>query len=219
MNDRRRVALLLIVTVAAGLMSGCGAHRLQSPTPPIQPQRDGRDLVVLLPDAIDGTSGRAVVSNPSGAAELAAARESTSVFPNQPPSRVIVMSEADVQRLFGDVLSALPPAPQHVILYFRFESDQLTAGSRGLLPQILQAVKDRPFPDVAVVGHTDTTGTPSRNFELGLRRAEAIRSRLVDTGVDASIIEVISHGEADLLLKTADEVPEPRNRRVEVTIR
>ena len=80
------------------------------------------------------------------------------------------MSEADVQRLFGDALSALPPAPQHFTLFFRFESDELTDESRALLPQILQAVKDRPFPDVAVVGHTDTTGTAAINYRA---RAQA----------------------------------------------
>ena len=79
--------------------------------------------------------------------------------------------------------------------------------------------KDRAFPDVAVIGHTDTTGTSAINFQLGLRRANAIRSRLVETGVDASVIEVSSHGEADLLVKTADEVPESRNRRVEISVR
>ena len=67
------------------------------------------DLVVLLPDPGDGAVGRAVVSSVAAASELAAARESTTVSPNQPPSPVTVMSEADVARIFGDALSALPP--------------------------------------------------------------------------------------------------------------
>jgi peptidoglycan-associated lipoprotein len=70
-----------------------------------------------------------------------------------------------------------------------------------------------------VIGHTDTTGTSAGNFELGLRRANAIRSRLVEAGVDRTLIDVTSHGEADLLVKTADDVADPRNRRVEITIR
>jgi outer membrane protein OmpA-like peptidoglycan-associated protein len=37
--------------------------------------------------------------------------------------------------------------------------------------------------------------------------------------MDASMIEVTSHGEADLLVKTADQVLEARNRRVEITVR
>lgn len=38
-------------------------------------------------------------------------------------------------------------------------------------------------------------------------------------GIERTVIDVTSHGEADLLVKTADEVPDPRNRRVEITIR
>ena len=110
-------------------------------------------------------------------------------------------------------------APQHFILFFRFESDELTDESRAVLPQVLRAVKNRPVPEVAVVGHTDTMGTAASNIELGLRRANAIRSVLIDAGVDAALIEATSHGEADLLVKTTDEVPEPRNRRVDITVK
>jgi outer membrane protein OmpA-like peptidoglycan-associated protein len=212
MNHPRPLAVLT-ATVAAGLVMGCGPQRIRTA------DRPGQDLVVLLPDPGDGTIGRAVVSNPAGAVDLAAARESTSVSLNQPPAPVTVMSLAEVRRLFGDALSALPPAPQHFILFFRFESDELTEESRALLPQVLQAIKNRPVPEVAVVGHTDTMGTAGSNIELGLRRANAIRSVLIDAGVDAALIEATSHGEADLLVKTADEVPEPRNRRVDITVR
>ena len=151
--------------------------------------------------------------------DLTSARESTTVTPNQPPTPVAVLSEADVTRLFGDALTALPMAPEHFVLYFRFESNELTDASLALLPKVLDAVKQHPFPDVAVVGHTDTTGGSSVNFELGLRRATAIRSRLIEAGIASAMIEVTSHGEADLLIKTADDVPEPRNRRVEITVR
>jgi outer membrane protein OmpA-like peptidoglycan-associated protein len=204
---------VLIVLLAVATVSGCGPRRIRTSASP------GQTLVVLLPDPDDGAVGRAVASSGAAVSELAAARESITVSPNQPPSPVTIMSEPDVARVFGDALSALPSAPLHFLLYFRFESEELTDESRALVPQILQAVKDRPFPDVAVVGHTDTTGTRAGNFDLGLRRARAIRSRLVEAGIDASVIEVSSHGEADLLVKTADEVLEARNRRVEITVR
>ena len=129
------------------------------------------------------------------------------------------MSEADVQRLFGDVLSTLPPPPEHFTLHFRFESDELTEESRVLLGRILDAVKKRPASEVAVIGHTDTAGAPTSNFELGLKRAQMIYKLLVGEGLDTSLIEVTSHGEGDPLVRTADEVLEPRNRRVEISIR
>jgi outer membrane protein OmpA-like peptidoglycan-associated protein len=212
MNAARSVAAAA-AAFAVGLILGCGPKRIQTPAIP------GQSVIALLPDPESGTVGRAVVSNPAGIVDLTSARESTTVTPNQPPTPVAVLSEADVTRLFGDALAALPMAPEHFVLYFRFESNELTDASLALLPKVLDAVRQHPFPDVAVVGHTDTTGASAVNAELGLRRATAIRTRLIEAGITASMIEVTSHGEADQLVKTADEVPEPRNRRVEITVR
>jgi outer membrane protein OmpA-like peptidoglycan-associated protein len=175
-------------------------------------------VVVLLPDA-DGRVGRATVSNPAGATALAAAWDSTTASTNQPPAPVRVMSEANMERLFGDALSALPPPLERFALYFRFDSDELTDESLALLRQIVQAVRNRPVADALVVGHTDTTGARASNFELGLKRATTVRSLLVDAGLERSLLQLISHGEEDLLVPTADEASEPRNRRVEITVR
>ena len=209
---RGGASVLVAAALAAAMAAGCGPRRVRTAA-------TGAELVILLPDQGDGSVGRAVVTNPAGSVELAAARESVSVSSNQPLPPVTVMSEANVQQLFGDVLAALPAAPEHFTLQFLFESDTLTDESRALLPKILQSARTRPFPDVAVIGHTDTTGSATGNYELGLRRANAIRGRLVDAGIDRAVIDVTSHGEADLLVKTADDVPDPRNRRVEITIR
>jgi len=124
-----------------------------------------------------------------------------------------------LRRQFGGVLSALPPAPRHFVLFFKFESDELTDGSRALVPVVLKTVKDRSFPEVAVVGHTDTMGAPQANIELGLKRATFVRNLLVEVGLDAMLIDVTSHGEADQLISTPDATPESRNRRVEIVVR
>src|SRR3954449_3093319 len=114
---RSRRAVLVVAVLTAATAAGCGPKRVQ--TSP----RTGSDLAVLLPDPATGAVGRAIVSNPSGHVDLAAARESTTVAPNGRPAAVTVMTEGDVTRIFGDALSALPPAPQHFTLFFRFESD------------------------------------------------------------------------------------------------
>jgi outer membrane protein OmpA-like peptidoglycan-associated protein len=74
-------------------------------------------------------------------------------------------------------------------------------------------------PEVSVVGHTDTTGTSRSNVELGMKRGIMVQGLLVQAGLNSSAIEVTSHGEAVLLVTTPDETYEPRNRRVEITIR
>ena len=212
MNNVRRLAVPIVMSIA-GLVWSCAPLHIRIPG------RPRGNLIVLLPDPVSGTVGRATVSNPSGTVDLAAARDSTIASANRPPTPATVMSEAEVQRVFRDALSALPPPPQYFTLYFRFDSEELTEESRAAVPDILRAVRNRPVPDVVAVGHTDTTGAPATNFELGLRRANTVRDLLVESGLDAASVEVISHGESDLLVPTADEIAEPRNRRVEIAVR
>jgi outer membrane protein OmpA-like peptidoglycan-associated protein len=209
----KSVRVIVFSTLAAALVVACGPQRIAGPS------RPGQDLIVLLPDSATGLTGRARVSNEGGSASLDVERDSTRVAADQPPGPVSTLSHADVKGMFGDALSALPPAPRHFVLYFRFESDELTDESRALVPEILKTVQATPVPDVAVVGHTDTTGAPDANFKLGLKRATTVRDLLVKAGLDPSFIEVTSHGKADLLIQTADETLEPRNRRVEIAVR
>ena len=179
----------------------------------------GETLVVLLPDSDTRTTGRASLFNPAGSADLAAARDSSTAMRGRRPGPVTTMSEQDVQRVFGAALAALPPAPVHFTLYFRFESNELTDESRALVPEILNIVKQRAVPEVLVVGHTDTMGALRANVDLGMNRATMVRNLLVQAGLDASTVEVASHGESNLLIHTPDETPEPRNRRVEISVR
>ena len=213
MNCTRPVAAVIVV-LATGLGSACSLQRVRTPQNPGE-----ADLVMLLPDPERDTTGRAAVSNAGASAELDAAGEYTLVGVNQPPTRVKMMKESEVKRLYGDVLASLPPAPKHFTLYFRFESEELTAESRASIPSILESVKRHPAPEVLVVGHTDTTGAAARNVELGLRRARTVREMLIASQLDSATIEVASHGETDLLIKTGDEVFEPRNRRVDISVR
>jgi outer membrane protein OmpA-like peptidoglycan-associated protein len=209
----RRSFFVLTAACAVALLGGCGARKVK------QPELPGQALVVLLPDPESGAVGRAIVSNAAGKADLSAARDSTVVVARRAPEPVKPLSPAEVKSLFADALDALPPPQRHFTLFFRFDSEELTADSRALAPEIVRAVRDRRVPDVLIVGHTDTTGSKVMNFDLGLRRANSVRSLLRQAGLDASAIDVVSHGETELLVPTADGVIEARNRRVEITVR
>ena len=206
--------VVFVAAFAAALEVACAGKHV-APAPP----ETARTLVVLLPDSDTGVTGRAFVTNKVGTTDLDATRDSSTASPSTAPTAVTTMSEEEVQRVFGETLSALPPAPIHFTVYFKFESDELTDESRALLPEILKTVKERSIPEVLVVGHTDTMGTPRANIDLGLTRATTVRNLLIQVGLDATLIEVRSHGESDLLVKTSDETAEPRNRRVEISVR
>jgi outer membrane protein OmpA-like peptidoglycan-associated protein len=214
-----------LTAVVAGLTGGCKRPVRTQATPPptvapqpVAPERVREDRVILLPDD-DGSVGRVTVTNGSGAVHLSAAWSSTRVAAGSAPSTVAALSGEDVQSAYGPVLAGLPPAPAYFTLYFRFESEELTKESLAHVAAILQAVKNRVVPEVSIVGHTDTAGPAPRNYELGLRRANVVRTLITALAVDKSTIDVRSHGEADPLVKTADDTSEPRNRRVEITVR
>ncbi|HEX2444729.1 MAG TPA: OmpA family protein [Vicinamibacterales bacterium] len=215
---RTRQAAVPCAVLSAGvallvLAAACGPKRVAEPPTPT-------DLIVLLPGEDPNATGRVTVSSRAGqTVELDGERESTKVAANKPPTPPATLDKAEVDRIFGDTIKTLPPEPHHFQLYFRFESDELTDESRALVPEILRLVGERPFPDVTIVGHTDTTGTSKSNHDLGLKRATTIRNWLVARGLEARLVEVASHGEADLLVPTADNTAEPRNRRVEISVR
>ena len=210
--NKARWAVLVVGLLAAGA-AACGQLRLRAP------ERPGQSLVVLLPEDDGDSPGRAIVSNPKGATNLESPNDATVASTNNAPTPAKHLSDSEIRRIFGDALSALPPPAQRFTLHFRFESDELTEDSRAKVPYILQAIKNHPVPELLVIGHTDTTGTTAANFDLGRKRAEMVRGVLIDAGLDGSAIKITSHGETDLLVPTADDTFEPRNRRVDISVR
>jgi outer membrane protein OmpA-like peptidoglycan-associated protein len=200
------------IAIPVSIATACGPKHISSAV------RPGQGVIVLLQDSDTKSTGAAGVSNPLGSVDLAAERDAALVSSGRAPV-LTKLSPADVQRMFGDALSALPPAPRRFTLFFKFESDELTDQSQALIPQILGAVKEHAVQDVVVVGHTDTMGTQQANYGLGLKRAMMIRNLLVAAGLDGSTIEATSVGELDPLVTTPDETPEPRNRRVDISVR
>jgi outer membrane protein OmpA-like peptidoglycan-associated protein len=199
-----RKLLLLICFIAAGLLAGCSGHK---------------SYVVLLP--VDGkVSGEVVVSNARGSQVLNQSWQATEISgTGMAPAKPVVQDKTAVQDMVGSALIAMPPPPVHFILYFETNRAKLTRESRRMLPEILKAVKERHPAELSVVGHTDTVGSPKSNYQLGLLRANTVTAQLSLLGAKPALVEIDSHGESNLLIKTPDNTPELRNRRIEVTIR
>ena len=178
-----------------------------------------KSLVVLLPQ--DGrVSGEVTVENAHGSQVLKQSWQAAEISGvDARPASPVVMDETAVQGIFGEVLSAMPLPAVHYILYFRLDSAELMPESQFLLPEILKAINARKPAELSVVGHTDTMGSAEYNYRLGFLRARTVPGLLSALGAAPAIIETLSRGKSDLLVKTADKTPEPRNRRAEVTIR
>jgi outer membrane protein OmpA-like peptidoglycan-associated protein len=117
-----------------------------------------------------------------------------------------------------------PPAPprpapqvQNFMVYFPFDRSTLTADAQAVVQQAAQAAQQGPV-SIAVVGHTDTSGSIAYNLRLSERRAKAVADALVGLGVAQSNLNVSWVGKTDLAVPTPDGVKEPLNRRATITL-
>jgi outer membrane protein OmpA-like peptidoglycan-associated protein len=194
-----RGATLLLVL---GVFAGC-AQREQG-------------LFVVLPNP-DGTSGAITVSEGKDSVLLDhpyAAEEVEGDHHEETTS-----NSAQVQQVFGSALAAQPILPAHFRLYFLKDSDLMTIESQQQYRNVFADIKRRPVYQVEVIGYTDTLGEQSHNQQLSLRRAATLRDELVRDGLNPDSIMITGRGELDPAVPTGPQVAEPRNRRVEITVR
>jgi len=211
----RRFAVATLISTL--LFAACAAPRPQAVAPP--PAAEPKNTVVLLPGA-DGQVGHVIVSNQAGQRTLDRAGTATRIFDaGTAPTEPATISAMEIEATFGAALAAQPTPPRHFILYFNQGSTELTPASRSDVSAIVAVIREYASVDTSVVGHTDTAGDARVNQGLSLRRALAVGALLVAGGIDPGALEITSHGEANPLVPTGDNVSEPRNRRVEVTVR
>jgi len=173
---------------------------------------------VALLDNGDGTTGKVQAVTPYGTTQLDKPRQATRFL--GPVGETFEISQDKLNKDFGAALAASPKKPVTFLLYFETGGAKLSAESEADLRKILEEVAARPVPDISVIGHTDTAGDDAANEKLGLERALFVAELINrDNKIEAAKIAVGSHGEKNLLVPTPDNTDEPRNRRVEVTIR
>ena len=199
MSARRAQAGFGAVVAAAVLLGGCAT-----------------DTVVLLPKD-DGSTGA-----------IAASRDGKEVVLDKPYAtaragsggvRAGTSDAAEVRRRFGEALTAMPVAPTSYTIYFDSGSDAFNAEAQATVAKLLDDLRSRPAPEVTVIGHTDRVGSDADNDALSLQRAQSVRERLVAMGLDPAHVDVAGRGSREPLVATGAGVDEPRNRRVEVSVR
>ncbi|HVK80922.1 MAG TPA: OmpA family protein [Verrucomicrobiae bacterium] len=122
---------------------------------------------------------------------------------------------------------APPPPPPPVaaacptsefVVYFEWDRSNLNQAALETIDAAVNRARQCNVSGVVVVGHTDTSGSPTYNQGLSERRASVVRDALVARGIGAGSITSNARGESDLARATRDGVREPLNRRTAVTI-
>jgi outer membrane protein OmpA-like peptidoglycan-associated protein len=193
-----RVLTLILLAVGA-VLSGCATTR-----------------VTLLPDH-SGHVGAVTVSNAQGQQRIDQAFNTVAVEQSSAPGTPRAIDRQAFETAHRALLDAQPSPPRSFELNFLFDSMELTAESKKMLPEVMQVVRDRSPTELTVFGYADSSGTAAYNLALSAERAQAVARLLMK--IDPKLpIDVRYFGDKAPLVPTPPGVPEPRNRRAEIVI-
>jgi outer membrane protein OmpA-like peptidoglycan-associated protein len=110
-------------------------------------------------------------------------------------------------------------------ILFEFDKWDIRPEAEEILIKVGEVIEAAESPKVSIAGHTDSKGSDDYNQTLSEKRAEAVKSWLVQkAGVSHDVIETVGFGETKPVAPNSNpdgsDNPEGRrrNRRVEIVV-
>jgi outer membrane protein OmpA-like peptidoglycan-associated protein len=101
---------------------------------------------------------------------------------------------------------------------FDFDSANLKPGAREKVTRVAAILKSHPDLKIEVEGHTDSVGSDGYNLRLSERRAESVRTSMVQQGVNRDVVGTAGFGESKPVATNGTAVGRQQNRRVEIVV-
>lgn len=101
-----------------------------------------------------------------------------------------------------------------------FDTNEATLkpGAQPTLARLARFLEERDGEAITILGHTDSRGSEGYNEELSRRRAEAVKTALVDLGLSANRVQADGRGEAYPVATNDTAAGRQQNRRVEIIV-
>jgi outer membrane protein OmpA-like peptidoglycan-associated protein len=128
----------------------------------------------------------------------------------------VAASGSRPERVSPEALRSNPFAKGKVILFFPYNSNELTPEVVTALDQIALFLMTEPRLRVAVTGYTDAVGSVSYNISVSQFRANSIRSYLAGKGVDPANLIAVGMGPKNPIAPNDTPQGRQQNRRVEI---
>lgn len=100
-------------------------------------------------------------------------------------------------------------------VYFAYDSAELSADQRQTLDQNALWLRQNAASGLVLEGHTDDRGSSEYNLALGERRANTARQYLIQLGISATRLNILSYGEEKPAAYGVSDEDRRKNRRVE----
>jgi outer membrane protein OmpA-like peptidoglycan-associated protein len=103
-------------------------------------------------------------------------------------------------------------------LMFDFDSDRIRSEAGQNLRNLASSLDQYPNTELLIVGHTDSDGPDSYNWNLSERRAASAANYLAAQGVTRARLRTAGRGETEPVASNDSDAGRQQNRRVEVAI-
>lgn len=101
---------------------------------------------------------------------------------------------------------------------FDFDSAALKPGASKVVNELSAFLQEYPERTIQIEGFTDSVGSAEYNRNLSQRRADALKTALVRSGISSQRIQTIGYGEEHPVATNMNEAGRQQNRRVEIII-
>ncbi len=128
------------------------------------------------------------------------AQEAAEVFPDE--------RKTETERIDPSLIS-------FETIYFDYDRSDIRSESRDILAEHARLMKTYPEIRLLIEGHCDERGTIEYNLALGERRAQAVKTYLVNSGISAGRLLTISYGKERPLDPAHHDQAWSKNRRAQ----
>ncbi len=171
----------------------------------------------IAPQTYKGLSGQPMATEPAAAAEIEGPSDLQPAPTPVPPVAVAVAGSAP-EAVTSETLATNPFARGRVIIFFPYNSNELTPEALAALDQIARYLKSNRQMRVGIRGYTDSVGSITYNISVSQFRANSIKSYLAGKGVNTGHLMAVGLGPKNPI--ASNDTPEGRqqNRRVEIEL-
>lgn len=207
---KKTVSTFVILVLAMTLFSCAGATRQQKGT--AAGAAIGAGIGAGLGQAIGGdTEGTLIGAGIGAVLGGIAGNQIAAYMDRQEQALRDAMAGSDaanIQRT-QDVLTATFKSD----VFFDLDSSTLKPGAYSEIDRVSNVLNNYPQTTIRVEGHTDSTGPEDYNQRLSEKRAKAVKSALIQRGVDPRRIQAVGYGESQPISSN-----NAMNRRVGIVI-
>ncbi len=178
------------------------------------------DVNLYVASAADSTISYRGTTNEDGlfVSELTAGKYAlNATSPGYMPLSQIVQFEQDTLRLYmKHIKEGIKVKINH--LFFATNKSIILPQSEEALNDLAVFLRENPTVTIRIIGHTDAVGSDEANMKLSVARAKAVRTSLVERGIDVERMEFEGRGKNEPVASNDTEEGRAQNRRVEFVI-